>query len=158
MRKPTFCRLVMWWFAFLWARAKLDQSVCWDNGFDFNQRPAESINHLRFRKPHIRTIKKPCRMPARSLTVASSEQASLLTGRSWTKPKRGRRDGISLFFCLSIPLPFSHPQCLCQSQAYSLWPLSLFFSPLFFSHWAVNRLHCSLSQCQSSASEPQVKH
>lgn len=98
-------------------------------------------------------------------TVTSSEQASLPTENLELNPKEKTREESPLFFWLSIALSL----CVCHSPAHSLKPsfspcfslLRLFFLlvlllTLFLR--AVNRLHCSLSQCQSSASEPQVKH
>lgn len=169
MRQPTFCRWSatgvtcvtlcymcdgLHFYVFVWSLNNLCAGIM---GLTLISVQLSPSNPQILENTHTHTIKKTCRMPVRFWTVASSEQASLLTGNLELNPKgKEEKKTLSYFASASLP-PSLPPLCLCQSQAYSLWPFSLFF-PLFFSHWAVNRLHCSLSQCQSSASEPQVKH
>ena len=155
------------------------QPLCCDNRFDSNQCPTESINPFSFCKnTHLRvcarTREQTCGMPARFWTAASSEQASLPTGNLEVNPKENKEKKALLFFAsasLSPPPPtlcvsVTHQHTLSLALPFSLFlcasSVFFFFSPSRSLHLSlsqtVSRLHCSLSQCQGSASEPQVKH
>lgn len=118
-----------------------------------------TLQPLSFWKTHTHTLEQTCWIPV------SSEQPLFRAGlspdgESWTEPKRKTREESSLFFLLSIPLPFSpHSLCVCHSPPHTL-SLALFLSASSASSlflWAVSRLHCSLSRCQSSATGRALK-
>ncbi len=118
----------------LWTTVSV-RSFCWDNRFDSNQCPTESINPYLFGKTHTNTHTHTHTQASTwdALEVLNSclfRAGFSPSGESWTEPKRKtREESPSLLWCQHPSLSFPYSVCLSLTNTLSL---ALFFS-LFFS-------------------------
>lgn len=161
----VFCRMCL---CEVWTTVSV-QSLCWDKRFDSNLCPTESISPFLFSffgkhtyiHKHAGCQWGSEQSPLQRLPLLSQWGIFNLSPREKQEKKAlSSLASASLAPSLTLCVSVTHHHTLSRPPFLPL-PLCLisFFPPFSFLlslSLAVNRLHCSL--CQSSVSEPQVKH